>query len=87
MPKLSPEQKQQVIQNLTALPSMRDTDDRCAFDIVSAVCNCSTAEAQEILDDLKDQGLRQDSDSGGQPGDKPMDEYGWRWVWSPDQAD
>ena len=80
---MSPEQEQQIVDALTDpnLNWMRDAFD-FAYRTISGVCNCPTADAEGILEQLLERKLIEAvSESGGTPAaNRTLDSHGWKWV-------
>ena len=84
MPHLTPEQKEQITKDLTALgwvrpPSSLETR---SAQVISERIGCSTEDANLILQRLQAENIIESvSESGGNPAvNRTLDSYGWKWV-------
>lgn len=83
---MSPEQERQVVDALTDpnLNWMRDAFD-FAYQTISRLCHCSTADAKRILEQILERKLIEAvSESGGTPAaSRTLDSHGWKWIVKP----
>jgi hypothetical protein len=84
MSHLTPEQEQQIIDEVTALDWIRPPSDfyRRSAQVIREHVGCSTEDADLLLRQLEEKKLIESvSESGGQPADgRTMDSYGWKWI-------
>ena len=81
MPDITPEQEQQILDDLTALDWHRDLVKR-SVQVISERLGRSPEDAQLLLERLRAQKrIEAVSESGGSPAaNRPLSSYGWKWV-------